>query len=310
MIDVGAAVMAHKARGFSPSPHPNNRASEIGDDCERFLVLARTQWEDRKQPPPTLRCIFDLGNQIERLALRDLEEAGFEVIAQQQSFEDKRLRLSGSIDGMLRLEGRKYPLEIKGLSHHTWLKLNTMQDFLTAPQPWIHKYVPQLMTYMYLSDYEAGLFYLVSKQTGECKTIWITLDYDFMGDIVAKLERVNAHVDAGTLPEQIDDAEKCISCDFFHVCLPEIRRDAIHFDDDPDLAVRLARWWELRGAVKEYNALDKELKATLKEQEKALVGDFLVTGKWIDRKGYVVEDARYWRGKWVPLTPQEPDVTG
>ncbi len=312
--DLGKAIMEQAEKRIKISPQNNNRASQAGAECERSLVLSRTRPLDRKPHDPTLQRIFDLGNLIEYGALRDLGEAGITVVNQQRFFDDKRLQTTGHIDGDVMVErpdGKHigYPLEIKGLVHHTWLALNEFSDFLTHRSPWIRKYPAQLTLYMYLEGKEWGCFLLFSKQTFEPKCIWIPLDYDYAESLLQKLERVNKHVADGTLPEQIDDAEMCAACDFFNVCLPEIKRDAITIDDDPELAEMIERWYALKPSKSEYDKLDKLLKKTIAEHEKALVGDFLITGKWVDRKGYVVEDSRYWKSKIVPLAG-EREVDG
>lgn len=312
--DFGAIIMERAAARIKVYPHASNRASEVGHECERFLVLSRTSWQEKKPINPTLQRIFDLGNLIEYGVLKDLADAGITFIEQQRSFQDKGLQLTGHIDGKVMVENATFPAEVKGLAHNTWQTFPDFavwtpesqgwRDMINHNRPWIRKYPGQLTMYMYLDNKEYGVFLLFSKQTFEPKCIWIELDYEYAESLVQKLERVNAHIEADTLPEQINDAEMCIDCDFFHICLPEIRRTALDFSDDPELEQMIARWQELAPMKSEYEAIDKKLKKRLEGCEKAVIGDYLITGKLVERKGYAVEPSSYWQKKIARLSSE------
>lgn len=300
-VDISAAILTAKAAKIKQYPRRSNRASEVGHDCERYLVLARSRWQERKPHDVTLQCIFDFGNWIEKMVVADLADSGITFMAQQQSFEDRTLELTGHIDGMVEVNNRTYPAEIKGLAHHTWESLNTFEDFFTSRAPWVRKYPAQLTLYLFMAERELGVFVIYSKTTAEPKDIWIPLDWDYADSLVKKLERVNAHLAAGTLPPQIDDAEQCVKCDFFDVCLPEIRRNSVIIADDPEVITKLDRWNELKPAYLEYNRLNKELR--FEGVENAIIGDYLVTGKWNHKEGYHVEARDEWRKKITKLVP-------
>jgi hypothetical protein len=307
--DLAKAIMDNAAKRVRLSPRNSTRASEIGHECERYLVLSRTHWQEKEPPNATLQRVFDLGNLIESGVMRDLSESGIKVVEQQRSFAEKDLQLTGSIDGdvLVEMDGKAtaYPLEVKGLAHHTWLALNEWKDFFDHSAPWVRRYPGQLTMYQYMEAKEWGCFLILSKQTYVPKCIWCPLDFDLADHLIKKCERINAHIAAGTLPEQCDDISLCIDdnrrCDFFHICLPEIKRTALEFKDDPELEAKLDRWNELKPLKAEYDKLDDGLKETFKGQEKILVGNYLITGKEVHRKGYEVKDSDYWQKKILPI---------
>jgi len=299
--DIAQTVLDHKASKARNYPQHVNRASECGNPCERALVLARTRWEERALPDPVLMCIFAGGNMIEDMAIRELQDAGIEVIEQQRSFTWPEFELSGHIDAMLKVDGQRVPLEIKSINPHDFHKINSVSDMLNG-KPWQRKYPAQLMMYMMMSgESEQGVFYFKNKTTYEPKVIVCDLDYEYAEAVCQKLERVNQHVKDGTLPDQTDDIELCEKCNFLHICLPEIKRDALEFTEDPEMEEKLERWNELKPLVAESKALDRQFKKASEGQEKLIVGDFLITGKEVERKGYTIEDSIYWKKKIVRL---------
>jgi CRISPR/Cas system-associated exonuclease Cas4 (RecB family) len=301
--DIVGAVYEAKRRGIRSYPVKSNRASECGHSCLRYLVLGRTRWQEKVLHGPELQMIFDGGRLIEDMALAQLREAGFEVTEQQRAFEWPALQLTGHLDCILRVNGQGYPVEVKGLAHHSWASVNSVEDMLNSSQVWMRRYPAQLTMYLLNSGRECGLFYLVSKQSYAPKVIWVDLDYDYAEEICRKLERVNEHVAAGTLPDPIQDPTVCEGCGFVHICLPEIKGQALEITDDPRIEELLARREELQAARHEYEAVDRELKKAFEGREKVVVGDWLITGKEMHRRGYTVPDSSYWQTKIVRLSP-------
>lgn len=285
-------------------PVSANHASKAGHPCERYLVLYRTRGQERRMHDVGLEFIFQRGRAAERVALDELRAAGFEVIEQQRKFQDPRLQLTGAIDGKLRPPGHRdfYPTEVKALSHFDWPKLNCMQDFLDSDKPWLQTYPAQIQLYMYLDAKPLGMWYIKDGTTWLPKSIWVELDYDYCEGILQKLERVNAHVAAGTLPDGINDVDACPGCDFYHLCLPPLTDNALVLDDDPELVAMVARFMELKPAKAECEKLDAKLKPLLAGREKAIIGDYLVTGKLIQHSGKpATPPGEYWRKSIKPL---------
>lgn len=325
-----------KRKNILVYPQHVPRASEIGHPCERYLVYSITNWSDRTPHGPEVEFIFEGGRLVEELAVKDLEDAGFKIYRPEpdKAIMESRPRITGHID--VRVDfgtGDIYTGEIKGLNVFDFDKLHSLDDFLNSKKPWIRKYPAQLMTYLYIKGEERGFFYLKSIPRFQPKLIWIDLNLDYMEQILQKTERIEKHVAEGTLPDRIDDFDICEYCAFSHICLPPVNRDAMEFIDDPDFEDKLNRRAELAPLVSEYNSLDREISRAvkgggpencgggwyrlpdgrmirgaeaaqneyMKARSRLMVGDFVITGKWIERGGYRVKPSRYWKTKIVKV---------
>ena len=292
---------AKKAK-IKVTPQHVVRASEIGHPCERYLVYSVTNWQDRQPHGPETEFVFEGGRLIEDLAIRDFEEAGFKVYRPEpdKAIMESRPRISGHIDARVDFgDGKVYTGEIKGLNIQDWERLNTIEDFFNSRKPWIQKYPAQLMTYLYIKAEERGFFYLKSIPRFAPKLIWVDLDLNYMESILQKTERVEKHIQNKTLPDFIDDPATCEKCAFNHICLPPINRAELEFVTDEEFEDLLERREKLKPMATEYNEIDARIKAKINNRSKLLVGDFLITGKPIFRKGYVVKDAEYMQYKII-----------
>ena len=302
-------ILQHKQSTIRQFPVLSNRASEHGHPCERHLVLNRTHWQDKQLTPLGLQLIFDEGRLHERQVLRDIEDAGFTVVEQQRDYAWAKFNLTGHIDAKVLLPDQELmPIEVKSCSPYVFEKVNSLADLLHATgRLWyLQKYPVQITLYLLLGNAPRGVLIFKNKVTGHLKEIEISLDMEFAEGLLKKAERVNAHVEAGPLPDRIPyDESICGSCSFLHICLPEVKREALEILTDPELEGKLARRADLAPLADEYEALDKDLKKRFKEQDKLVVGDWLITGKFIDRKAYEVKATRYWSTKIDKLQAAE-----
>lgn len=289
-------IYAAKQAKSRLSPCHTNRASEAGHACDRYLVLRRTRWQEAALPDVRLQLLFDEGNLQEQAVLRDLAEAGWTVIEQQRDYEWKALQLTGHIDGKVLLDGEAVPIEIKSMAPWIWDAITSMEDFDDAPRPWLRKYPAQMQLYLLLSNSPRGFLILKNKATGQLKELEVALDYEKTEAVLARLERVNEHVKAGTEPPPIVyDEHICGACPFYQrACQPEVLRTALDWRDDAKLAEKLERREALAPAKREYEQLDKEIKAACRGIEKAVCGEWLITGKPVTRKAYTVESTTSW----------------
>ncbi len=295
MIDVVQAVIEAKAKKIKLWPVNSNRASEMGHPCERYLVYLRTRGEDRALHDVNLQFIFDDGNLHEEGVLWDLQEAGFKIIEQQRPFEWKKYQITGKVDAKILDDDRAIPIEIKSLNPYAWEKINSIKDMTNSKFVFLRKYPAQLTLYLLLDEEEEGLFILKNRSNGKLKQIPLYLDYDYAETLIQKAERINHHVEAGTLPERIPWEEGfCENCPFSHICLPPHEEKGALLDD-PDLELKLDRRGELKPLVDEFNELDSEIKNRLKEIPEAVIGNWIIKGKWIDKKEYTVQATRYWQ---------------
>ena len=296
-------------------PSHVNRASELGSDCERYLVYCRTHWDKREVHSVNTQFIFDTGNMFEDECIKELGAAGFGIIEQQRSFVWKEYQITGHID--LKItdgDGQAYPCEIKSMNPYIFDSINTLEDMVNSPKPWIPRYVGQLYIYLLLSNSELGVFYLKNKTSGQPKEIWVPLDYDRAEELIQRAERINKCVEANELPDG-KAGPGCGFCGFRHICLPDQDMGSeLELMTDPELEGKLDRRGELEAAYKEYGRLDKQVKAAVRGHGKLLLGDWLITGKECKRKTFEIPDtikaeyageSTYWKASITALSKQE-----
>ena len=305
-------VLEAKQRKAQVWPVKANRASELGHPCLRYLVLLRTNWQDRKPPDGRLQMIFDLGNDMEERVHADLKEAGFMIIEQQRPFSWDKYNITGRIDSKLGLVLNDLqtdrvppevlaklteqvddhgtvvvPTEVKSAAPNMFNSVNSVADMLHHKYLYMRKYPAQLTLYLIMDNKEVGLFIFKNKSTGEMKEVWILLDYDYADEQIRKAEQVNTHVQAGTLPDPIDyDESVCGECDFAHVCLPERIGKEVEISDNLELLDLVTRYNELKPKAKEYDEVNERINKLVEGREKILVGDWFIEGKWVPRMGY------------------------
>lgn len=285
-------ILERKASKIKQYPTHTNRASELGHVCERYLVFKRTRWQEAVLHDVALQVLFDEGDLHESAVIRELQDAGFQIIEQQRSYEWPKYQITGHVDGKIVLDGVAYPFDVKSMSSYIFKSVQTVDDLLHAKYAHLKKYPAQIQLYQLLDNKENGLFILKDKSSGQLKELWMPLDLVYCEALVQKAERINAHVASGTVPDPIPwDERTCGSCQFAHICLPEARRESLDLTNDPELEAKLKRRAELDPLRQEFKEIDDDVKSLLKEKPKVVVGDFLITGKWIEPKG----KPKYWK---------------
>lgn len=285
-----------KADKITVYPCRNLRASNLGHPCERYLYLLIKHWDDQKPHDVGLQNIFDLGNTLEEHTIKNIKEAGFEVITPTcRSWKIDKPFITGREDIRIKDEnGELIPVEIKGISPFEYDKLNTVDDFLKSKKPYIRGYPAQLQTYMLYFGKEKGFFALTNKLTGETKFIEMPFDYDYAESLLKKAEHIYAALDAETPPEACDDISVCENCALSHVC-GECRRVPADIDLDEELDQLINRKQELAAAKKEYEQVDKEIKARVGERQKVITGEYLITRTSFTKKAFTVPESVQYR---------------
>lgn len=292
MIDIVKRLDQETEKRIKQYPHPNNRASEAGHPCIRFLVSARLNPELKSLHDVGLQRIFDEGNLHERAVLRELEEAGFQVVEQQRSFEWKKFKLTGHIDGKIKIDGKLIPIDIKSCSPNIFpsIEKSSPEEMLNSKYVWIRKYPAQTLLYMLMDGSEEGILLFKDKSTGrKCqKTFHLNDHLEYTESILKKLEIVNQYVEKGELPE-IKQSEECRRCDFAKtLCFPgQDFGPGFDIYTDEELEAKLIKRADLEEKAKEFKKLDEEIKAHFKGKN-AVVGDFLIESKEYERKSYKV----------------------
>lgn len=286
-------IYVNKERGIKQSPVNSNRASDLGIPCVRYHVLNRTKWQERSLHNAALQLTFDIGNVMENAILRDIQDAGFQVIEQQRAFSWPEYQITGHLDAKVVVNGEAIPIEIKTSSPYVFKSINTIHDLTNGKYGYLRKYPAQLTLYCLMGNHEKGIFLFKDKSSGAMKEIEMPLDYELGETLLKRAEEINKHVAAGTLPDPINEDMWCDSCPFTHICLKDHIGKEVEIDTT-ELATMLDRLEELKPIKSEYDEIDKQVKELVEGREKILAGNWFVTGQWRERKESVVKASRFW----------------
>lgn len=286
-----------------PRNQPRNRCSNAGDPCERRLVMRRTHGEEATPVSVDLQSIFDVGREHESAMVHILEEAGLRLLERERPYEWIEHELGGSIDGKLEIGGQRIITDGKSSHPFVWDGLpETSLGLLDSRHHWLRHYVTQMDLYIAMDQRQGGksgegVFLFRNKTSGRIKPVPHVLDDNRVSDTLAKLQRVNGHVHAGTLPERIDpDAGACARCPFALICLPDdARQDGIGLSTDEDFIALLEARAALAPKAKQYQTLDEAIKARVKATDvtKLFAGDFQITKRHQSRKEYTVKASEF-----------------
>lgn len=296
--EINAKLFKAKADKITVYPVRNLRASNLGHPCERYLYLLIKHWEEQKPHDVGLQNIFDLGNTLEEHTIKNIKEAGYEIITPTQrswQLDVKGGIITGREDIRIKDEnGELLPVEIKGISPFEFDKLNSVEDFLKSKRSYIKGYPAQLFVYMLHFGKEKGFFALTNKLTGETKFIEVPFDYDLGEEYLSKAERIYKALASNEPPEACEDISFCENCQLAHIC-GECRRVPTDIDLDDELDALINRKQELATAKKEYDQVDKQIKAMVGEREKVITGEFLIERKAFVKKAYTVPESTQYR---------------
>lgn len=291
-----AEYIAGKVSDFVKSeikvyPCEHLRASNIGHPCERYLYLLIKHWPEVKPHDESLQNIFDFGNSVEAYTIQKLKDSGLEVVTPtQRSWKVENPLITGREDVRIKdpEDGQFYPAEIKGLSPNEWERLNSIDDFYTSRKYYVRGYPAQLMVYCWKFEKEKGFFVLTNKLTGELKIIEVPFDWNRADALLKKGERIYKALETDTPPESCDDITVCENCALRHICTAAIDRAETDIDDG-ELEAAIDRKNELAPAYREYQEVNDTIKRIMGNREKVLAGQYVVTAKIIEKKGFVVE---------------------
>lgn len=296
--EINAKLFKAKQEKITIYPVRNIRASNLGFPCERYLFLLIKYWQEQKPIDVWLQNIFDLGNTLEEHTIRNIKEAGFEVITPTQrswQIEVKGGIISGREDVRIKAEnGELLPVEIKGLSPYEFDRLNSVDDFLKSKRAYIKGYPAQLFIYMLHFGKEKGFFAITNKLTGVTKFIEVPFDYDLGEQYLSKAERVYKALQSDEMPEACEDISTCETCSMAHVCGLH-RRQPTDVDLDDELDALIDKKQQLAAAKKEYEEVDAEIKKRVGEREKVLTGQYLIERKRFVKGAFSVAESTQYR---------------
>ena len=159
-------VLEAKTQKIKQWPVNANRASELGHECLKYLVLNRTRWQEKGLHDARLQMIFDMGRMVEDVVQQDLREAGFTIVEQQRPFSWAKYQITGSIDCKLAVDGKVYPTEIKSAAPYSFDSINSIEDIRRHKYHYMRKYLAQLTLYLLMDGNDRGLFLFKNKSTG------------------------------------------------------------------------------------------------------------------------------------------------
>jgi hypothetical protein len=269
-------------------PHPYVYASAFRP-CERRMVLELVK-PDRQLPlAADVLAKFRRGNDRERDLLVDLIRIGrdaeipFSLVNQQERFElkgrDGTVVIAGKVDARLEMAGVSMPLEVKSWAPSLVDRIETFDDLFE--NQWTRAGGFQLLSYLYGSNQPVGFLLLDRSGLPLLLPVELNPHLERMEEFLSRAERVVAHRNAGTLPDFHDDPAECKRCPFYgSTCNPPLSAKVAEVLVDPELEAHLERWHSLKPAGKEFEALDADLKRHLRGVEAAIVGPFVISGKW------------------------------
>ena len=188
------------------------------------------------------------------------------------------------MDGIILDDNQAIVVEIKSMAPATFNNLTDSASVKNHKYGYLQAYYWQIMLYMHAVDAKKGVLLAKNKVTGMYKEIWFEYNYDDIKTLFKKAIDIENHVKNSTLPAGVDNETYCDNCQFSHICLPPVDRKSLEFVDDVEIEEKLKRYFELKKSEKEYKDLSCELKKLFKEKEKLVYGDYLINGKWVDRK--------------------------
>jgi len=299
-----------------------NRASQMGDACDRRLVYMRTCNEAQEAFAPWVMQILEDGSAQERLWKGRLMEAGFDIEHAQQKLVWPEYKIRGHIDGVLvHPDGDRVCFELKRLNANAASRIRRWQDFVSTS--FYRHYPAQLALYLLMRGETDGVFIITYE--GHFKVLDFSLDdpecLDYAEKALQQAERVNAHVEAGTMPERIADLGVCATCRYSATCLPDLPA-AVETEcqeiDDPTIKGILDRRGDLEPDAKEFGKLDKQVKALMRGRPHVRCGDWEIKGKTITTrrldtkalpeaiKAQFLMESEYWR---CQIRRSDTDVT-
>jgi len=284
-------------------------ASKLGHPCERAIAYEQTAYGEKNKPSASLMQRFAVGNMIEELTVRDLQDAlkdqGVRVEQTNVPIPFNPENIGGRVDCVLVMPDRKtfFPVEIKSQTPMVFGKIKSLKDMYESDHVWMRCYPAQLMIYLYFTNCENGLF-VWRNLNGGIDQLNVTLDYEYVEQLLQKAKRVNdsvqrwkdryiknhtdVHVD-DELPARIPfSGSVCGDCPFMSRCCPDMVGVAgiedMLWDAELNSLCKIREMNE--AAADEYENADKKIKAHAKA---VCAGLGKGQGKTIITKDYMIE---------------------
>lgn len=187
--------------------HPGIHPSEFSTtECDRRVAYSILDTEKRETTPPHLRRIFNVGHAFHDVIQGALGEAYGERFRAEVPIKNEGLKIVGSCDGALDEEG----FEIKSINDNGFRKQkkakseHQKQGVLYAAHLAL-----KLVNYLY-----------ANKESGEMALFPVDMDRTLWNSMAARATRIVKSVDAGIMPDRIENTRACEECPYGWTCRP------------------------------------------------------------------------------------------
>lgn len=224
--------------------------SSVGQ-CKRKIAYQMMGYPG-KPKQGRMALILDNGTSFHERMEKYYEDMGI-MVAPELKLKHKELRISGRSDAIIynfmkKTEGPIPGDEMIELYQPTydeegnetgeehvysgWASDVLIVEFKSAKEKAYEDYTPktkpqkkhemQLQLYFYLTGIRAGMVYYENKNTQDHKYYYVEYNQAMVNEIIADIQFVIGHIDAGTLPEREfqPTSFECRYCDFRDICHP------------------------------------------------------------------------------------------
>lgn len=161
-------------------------------------------------PPPY--NAFALGNMIEAYTLHLLKLGGLLPFEEQKELSDLNGKITGHIDALVRIEGKEYLIEIKGLKSESISLLLSCGLKKAIPG-----YYSQMQYYMFCLKIEAGYLIALDKGTSKWYIEYVKLDSDHITFLRKKVLALHGLQAIEEIPEKFI-VRDCRFCPLIDMC--------------------------------------------------------------------------------------------
>lgn len=191
-------------------------ASSIGTECDRALFY-KYKINKKILNPRTLK-IFKLGNLIENEVIEMLRLANFEVFTHDENGNQFRFSegsLSGGIDGVIKIDGDNYLLEIKSAKNARWNAMQKGELEMTE-----RAYYAQVQVYMHFFKIKKCIFLVYNKDTSGIFSQKIFYDNFTANHFIKRSNEIYKMNDVSEAMREYKSKEffKCKMCEYSEEC--------------------------------------------------------------------------------------------
>ena len=194
-------------------PRPHFGGSVVGHPCKRY-VLYSFRWAHKSRIESRLNRIFRLGDAVEDILVKELNNLGYEVKHAQARVGGYKGHAGGSIDGEVLIDS-KHLFEAKSMKHSIFMEIQRKGCEEAKPQ-----YYNQCQIYMGKRELLNTLFICMDKDTSELYIEIIGFDVFTYEMLLAKEEEVIDAVHINNFPRISQNPSwfQCKFCDAKAVC--------------------------------------------------------------------------------------------